>query len=42
MHNYQVSFLRSDHSLMYLMNNQILTVACAEVGNAGDWKLVSK
>ena len=39
---YQGSFLWSDHSQMYLINTQMLTLVCAQVRNLGGWKLVLK
>ena len=37
---YQVSFF--DHSLLYLIHNQMLTLVCAQVRSFGGWKLVLK
>ena len=39
---YQGSFLWSDHSQMYLINTQMLTLVCAQVRKLGGWKLVLK
>ena len=37
---YQVSFF--DHSLLYLTDNQMLALVCAQVRSFGGWKLVLK
>ena len=39
---YQGSCLWSDHSQMYLINTQMLTLVCAQVRKLGGWKLVLK
>ena len=39
---YEVSFVGSDKSLMYLINNWMLILVCVQGRNFGDLKLVSR
>ena len=39
---YEVSFVGSDQSLMYLINNWMLILVCVQGCNFGDLKLVSR